>query len=153
MKCDGRYTSINVQYLLDQHFKTNLKKRFLKDEMRLKVFEIGKALTKCWQNLTCGRKWAGAGGGPWQIQGKCREQNRNSASFIDLTKAFDTVSQDRVWKILAHLGCPQSSSPSSASSTKARSSTTAHYQTASQSQMASSRDASSLQHCSQSSSV
>ena len=27
------------------------------------------------------------------------------AAFIDLTKAFDTVSRDRLWKILARLGC------------------------------------------------
>ena len=28
------------------------------------------------------------------------------AAFVDLTKAFDTVSCDGLWKILAHLGCP-----------------------------------------------
>ena len=42
-----------------------------------------------------------------QIQEKCREQNTGLyAAFVDLTKAFDTVSRDGLWKILARLGCP-----------------------------------------------
>ena len=42
-----------------------------------------------------------------QIREKCREQNmRLYAAFVDLTKAFDTVSRDGLWKILARLGCP-----------------------------------------------
>jgi len=42
-----------------------------------------------------------------QIQEKCREQNMPLyAAFIDLTKAFDTVSRDGLWSILARLGCP-----------------------------------------------
>ena len=42
-----------------------------------------------------------------QIQEKCREQNIGLyAAFLDLTKAFDTVSCDGMWKILARLGCP-----------------------------------------------
>ena len=37
-----------------------------------------------------------------QIQEKCREQNMGLyAAFVDLTKAFDTVSHDGLWKILA----------------------------------------------------
>ena len=41
-----------------------------------------------------------------QIQEKCREQNMGLyAAFVDLTKAFDTVSRDGLWKILARLGC------------------------------------------------
>ena len=28
------------------------------------------------------------------------------AAFVDLTKAFDTISRDGLWKILACLGCP-----------------------------------------------
>ena len=28
------------------------------------------------------------------------------AAFVDLIKAFDTVSRDGLWKILARLGCP-----------------------------------------------
>ena len=28
------------------------------------------------------------------------------AAFVDLTKAFDTVSREGLWKILAKLGCP-----------------------------------------------
>ena len=42
-----------------------------------------------------------------QIQEKCREQNMGlCAAFIDLTKAFDTVSHYGLWRILAHFGCP-----------------------------------------------
>ena len=42
-----------------------------------------------------------------QIQEKCREQNMGLyAAFVDLTKAFDIVSRDGLWKILARLGCP-----------------------------------------------
>ena len=41
-----------------------------------------------------------------QTQKKCREQNIGLyAAFVDLTKVFDTVSRDGVWKILARLGC------------------------------------------------
>ena len=28
------------------------------------------------------------------------------AAFADLTKAFDTISRDKLWKILARAGCP-----------------------------------------------
>ena len=42
-----------------------------------------------------------------QIQEKYREQNMGLfVAFIDLTKAFDTVSRDSLWKILSRLGCP-----------------------------------------------
>ena len=42
-----------------------------------------------------------------QIQEKCREQNMGLyAAFVDLTKAFETVSRGGLWKILARLGCP-----------------------------------------------
>ena len=42
-----------------------------------------------------------------QIQEKCREQNMGLyAAFIDLTKAFDTVSREGLWKIMFKLGCP-----------------------------------------------
>ena len=42
-----------------------------------------------------------------QIQKECREQNTGlHAAFVDLTKAFDTVSRDGQWNILVHLGCP-----------------------------------------------
>ena len=42
-----------------------------------------------------------------QIQEKCSEQNLGLyAAFVDLTKAFDTVSRDELLKILACLGCP-----------------------------------------------
>ena len=42
-----------------------------------------------------------------QLQEKCREQNRPLyISFIDLTKAFDLVSRDGLFKILTKIGCP-----------------------------------------------
>ena len=42
-----------------------------------------------------------------QIQEKCREQNKGLyISFVDLTKAFDTVNREGLWKILKRLGCP-----------------------------------------------
>ena len=42
-----------------------------------------------------------------QIQEKYREQNIGLyAVFVDLTTAFDTVSRDGLWKLLARLGCP-----------------------------------------------
>ena len=41
-----------------------------------------------------------------QIQKKCREQNMGLyAVFVDLTKAFDTVTRGGLWKILTRLGC------------------------------------------------
>ena len=40
-----------------------------------------------------------------QMLETCREQNMGPyAAFGDLTKAFDTVSPDGLWKILARLG-------------------------------------------------
>ena len=54
-----------------------------------------------------------------QIQEKCTEQNMGLyAAFVDLTKAFDTVSGDGLWKILAHLSCHPNFSPSSTSCMK-----------------------------------
>ena len=42
-----------------------------------------------------------------QLQEKCQEQNVDLyMSFVDLTKAFDTVSRDGLWKIMAKFGCP-----------------------------------------------
>ena len=29
------------------------------------------------------------------------------AAFVDLTKAFDIVSRDGLWKLVARLGCPR----------------------------------------------
>ena len=41
-----------------------------------------------------------------QIQKKYRELNMGLyAAFVDLTNAFDTISGDGLWKILARLGC------------------------------------------------
>ena len=42
-----------------------------------------------------------------QLQEKCQEQNLGLyMTFVDLTKAFDTVSRERPWKIMAKFGCP-----------------------------------------------
>ena len=42
-----------------------------------------------------------------QLQEKCQEQNKALYStFVDLTKAFDTVSREGLWKIMAKFGCP-----------------------------------------------
>ena len=42
-----------------------------------------------------------------QLQEKCQEQNVDLyMTFVDLTKAFDTVSREGLWKIMAKFGCP-----------------------------------------------
>ena len=42
-----------------------------------------------------------------QLQQKCIEQHQDlHLLFIDLTKAFNTVSRPALWLILAKLGCP-----------------------------------------------
>ena len=42
-----------------------------------------------------------------QLQEKCQEQNTNLYStYVDLTKAFDTVSREGLWKIMIKFGCP-----------------------------------------------
>ena len=42
-----------------------------------------------------------------QLQEKCQEQNADHYStFIDLTKTFDTVSREGLWRIMAKYGCP-----------------------------------------------
>lgn len=42
-----------------------------------------------------------------QLQEKCREQRVDLYQvFIDLTKAFDTVNRNALWKILKRIGCP-----------------------------------------------
>ena len=44
-----------------------------------------------------------------QLQEKCQEQNVDLyMTFVDLTKAFDTVSRDELWKIMAKFNCPPS---------------------------------------------
>ena len=40
-----------------------------------------------------------------QLQEKCQEQNVD-LYIVDLTKAFDTVSHEGLWKIMAKFGCP-----------------------------------------------
>ena len=41
-----------------------------------------------------------------QLQEKCQEQNINLyMTFVDLTKAFDRVSREGLWKIMAKFGC------------------------------------------------
>ena len=42
-----------------------------------------------------------------QLQEKCQEQNVDLyMTFVDLTKAFDTVSHEGLWKIMAKFGSP-----------------------------------------------
>ena len=42
-----------------------------------------------------------------QLQDKCREQHMPlNIAFIDLTKAFDLVSADGLFKVLPKIGCP-----------------------------------------------
>ena len=42
-----------------------------------------------------------------QLMGKCQEQNLVLyMTFVDLTKAIDTVSRDGPWKIMTKFGCP-----------------------------------------------
>ena len=42
-----------------------------------------------------------------QLQEKCQEQNVDLyMTFVDLTKGFDTVSREGLWKIMAKFGCP-----------------------------------------------
>ena len=42
-----------------------------------------------------------------QLQEKCQEQNVDLyMTFVDLTKSFDTVSHEGLWKIMAKFGCP-----------------------------------------------
>ena len=42
-----------------------------------------------------------------QLQEKCQEQYQDLiTTFVDLTKAFDTVSGNGLWKIMAKFGCP-----------------------------------------------
>ena len=42
-----------------------------------------------------------------QLQEKCREQQQDLyILFLDLTKAFDTVSREGLWQILPKIGCP-----------------------------------------------
>ena len=42
-----------------------------------------------------------------QLQEKCMEQHRDLyTTFVELTKAFDTVSREGLWKIMENFGCP-----------------------------------------------
>ena len=42
-----------------------------------------------------------------QLQEKCQEQNVDLyMTFDDLTKAFDTVNREGLWKIMTKFGCP-----------------------------------------------
>ena len=41
-----------------------------------------------------------------QLQEKCTERHRDLyTTFVDLSKAFDTVSRDGLWKIMSKFGC------------------------------------------------
>ncbi|BHF62641.1 hypothetical protein SprV_0200562600 [Sparganum proliferum] len=43
-----------------------------------------------------------------QLREKCQEMRTHLYStFVDLTKAFDTVNRERLWKIMQKFGCPE----------------------------------------------
>uniref|UniRef100_A0A183S9S8 Reverse transcriptase domain-containing protein n=1 Tax=Schistocephalus solidus TaxID=70667 RepID=A0A183S9S8_SCHSO len=43
-----------------------------------------------------------------QLQGKCQEMRTQLyTTFVDLTKAFDTVNRDGLWKFTQKFGCPE----------------------------------------------
>ena len=43
-----------------------------------------------------------------QLQEKCQEQSTDlHLAYVDLTKAFDMVSRDGLWRIMAKYGCPE----------------------------------------------
>ncbi|BHF77315.1 hypothetical protein SprV_0602041900 [Sparganum proliferum] len=43
-----------------------------------------------------------------QLQEKCQEmQTHLYSTFVDLTKAFDTVNREELWKIMQKFGCPE----------------------------------------------
>lgn len=43
-----------------------------------------------------------------QLQEKCQEQHADLyTTFVDLTKAFDTVNREGLWRIMAKFGCPE----------------------------------------------
>ena len=42
-----------------------------------------------------------------QIQEKCQEQNKDRyIAFTDLTKAFESINYEALWKVLSRCGCP-----------------------------------------------
>ena len=42
-----------------------------------------------------------------KLQERCQEQNADLyMTFVNLTKTFDTVSREGLWKIMARFGCP-----------------------------------------------
>ena len=43
-----------------------------------------------------------------QLQEKCMEQHQDLyTTFVNLTKAFDTVRREGLWKIMSKFGCPE----------------------------------------------
>ncbi|VDL93498.1 unnamed protein product [Schistocephalus solidus] len=43
-----------------------------------------------------------------QLQEKCQEMRTHLyTTFVDLTKAFDTVNRDGLWKVMQKFGCPE----------------------------------------------
>lgn len=53
-----------------------------------------------------------------QIQEDAEVQKTEQITFVDLTKAFDTISRKGFWEILEKLGCPQKFLTMAASFTK-----------------------------------
>lgn len=73
---------------------------------RLTNYIVGSVLSKSQCGFWAGRGTSGMIFVMRQSQKKCREQNLNLyTAFIDLTKAFDTVCCDGLWRILSLLCC------------------------------------------------
>ncbi|VDL91185.1 unnamed protein product [Schistocephalus solidus] len=44
----------------------------------------------------------------WDLQEKCQEMRTHLyTTFVDLTKAFDMVNRDGLWKVMQKFGCPE----------------------------------------------
>ena len=76
------------------------KKLILKNSrmQQLSTYSKGKGFPQVWIDMIFTAR---------QLQEKCQEQNVDLyMTFVDLTKAFDTVSREGLWKIMAKFGCP-----------------------------------------------
>ena len=75
---------------------------------RLTTEVIGKVYPESQCGFRSGRGTADMVFAYRQLQEKCIEQNQPLYTvFVDLTKAFDTVSRDGLWKLLHKIGCPE----------------------------------------------
>ncbi|XP_050707960.1 uncharacterized protein LOC126993145 [Eriocheir sinensis] len=71
------------------------------------ITELHEILCLCWKEGEVPQDMRDANIVTLQLQEKCREQRQPLfIAFIDLTKAFDLVSRDGLFKILPKIGCP-----------------------------------------------